>query len=403
MKLYADIPKSKAYENCIKRAYQMTSVQWYPRELMPANIVYTDGAGEFVYTKAFHHPYGWRQGMAYSSCRATEKFVGYNISMETFMTATENPHSILYTRNLHGVGAGSIGSYYGIVCSCFVSYVTGRPYRTVCKAWPELTEEISTDNLDNLQLCDIVDNPQKHIAIITGLWRDEEGHVQKIEISESVLPTAVTRTYVPEQFYGYWVNRGFRVFRYKLPEDLSYTPSPYAPLPGEGEPDAPVFEIMTNWGNKANCLLNDEPVELSVLKGEWDKFIVTSPDGTVKTYTAGTAVPVDCPTVGDYTAYAVKGDKKSAEITWHVHDLQVKVENGTISFRNAEKDPVFHCIINKEGTNGIAAQYYLTETEAAAGVFAQPQLPAGKYWCIVMANNSFGTYVSNHFSFEITE
>ena len=411
MKLIADIPQTKAQENCIKRAYQLSKVQWYAKAPMPANVWYRTATEPFHYEKAFHIPYATMTGMAYSSCRAVEKFVPYNVSLETFMTALMNPNSVLYTKNLHGVGAGSISSYYGTVCSTFVSHCTGRPYRTICKAWPDLTEEIDvTETLDNMQLCDIIDNPKKHIAIITGLWRDEEGHVQKVEVSESILPVAATRVFNAEQFRGFYIAHDYRIFRYDLPEDLSYTPSPYIPLEGDAEQEVPTYDIMTNWGHNANCLKNLEPVELSVIRGAWDEFAVTAPDGSVKTYPAGEKVKVETPVVGDYTAVAKKGEAVSTAVCWHVVDLQAdcprtcKVgEPLEITFQNAEDDAVFHCMVNAFPTNSILRQKYLTEEEAKAGCITVEGLPVGRCWVIVIAKNKNGAYCSNHVYLDVTE
>src|SRR5690606_9903553 len=63
-------------------------------------------------------------GVPYSSVRSVGRYIGFDISLRTFLAAVENPQSVLYTEDLRGK-VGNAGAYYGAVCSAFTSYALG--------------------------------------------------------------------------------------------------------------------------------------------------------------------------------------------------------------------------------------------------------------------------------------
>ena len=105
-------PDSKGKEAVLFRGRQLTEFRWTPLRDIP---VYTKATGK---TKL---PAGeQQQGMIYSSTEPTDKFIGENISFETFLTAVANPDSALYTKDLNG--HNNSWAYFGIVCNGFVRY-----------------------------------------------------------------------------------------------------------------------------------------------------------------------------------------------------------------------------------------------------------------------------------------
>ena len=89
-----DVPRSQGVENVLKRARQMTEFQWTPIKKCPVGLfIQPVEWKEFVRT---HLP-AWfpQKGLIYSSVRHLEKFIGYNVSLETFVTALANPESVL--------------------------------------------------------------------------------------------------------------------------------------------------------------------------------------------------------------------------------------------------------------------------------------------------------------------
>ena len=96
MKLYHDSPRSIGVENALKRARQMLDIRWIPVQRFPSGISSAEPAGTPKIRRDFNYaPWRPQTGMAYSSVRRNEKYVGYNVSIETFMTALYNPKSVL--------------------------------------------------------------------------------------------------------------------------------------------------------------------------------------------------------------------------------------------------------------------------------------------------------------------
>ena len=97
-----------------KRAQQIARIKWKPLGAIPNNNG-SYAAGQMV------------TGMPYSSVKELDKFIGYDVSFHTFMTAVNNPRSVLYTENVgkapyHGINCAS---YYGTVCNVTVCYALG--------------------------------------------------------------------------------------------------------------------------------------------------------------------------------------------------------------------------------------------------------------------------------------
>ena len=103
---------SQAQKNALKRIAQLTEIRWQPvlPDVMPSRKGYFSGEPQ--------------TGVPYSSARGIGRWIGYDISLETFMTAVRNPASVLYTENLrespYNVPNGA--TYYGLTCSSFAQY-----------------------------------------------------------------------------------------------------------------------------------------------------------------------------------------------------------------------------------------------------------------------------------------
>lgn len=420
MKLYHDIPKSVGVENSLKRARQMLDIRWIPVAPFPSGVSSSVLPGEVPCRHDFRYvPGHMLTGMAYSSVRRNEKYVGYNVSIETFMTALYNPKSVLYTRSHHGdEEIKNMLSYYGIVCSCFGSYVCGFPYRTAGARIiddPDVSE-IETDPLENLELCDLVIKRGAHVAVITDIQRDANGKVHFITVSESVLPLCVSNLYSVEQFRKCWLDRGYHIYRYAKIHENTYEPSPYVYVEGDPELEVPPVNtsLMSIFGDKANTRL-DETVEFTVFEKDWTAVAITGPDGKV------TQLPIDGDTAvftpqkaGMYTAACVKDGATSQKVNFCVTDSTVtlnadKIHSGdklALTFRtDAPEKPQLYIINRVEAC-----------TERQRGDFSEAQIEAGKaeitvnvapgnYYVYTVARNEYGFYAStrSYFTVEATE
>ena len=68
--------------NAYKRAHQFMDINWNALSPIPTRENHTG------YSEGLH------QGMPYSSVKEFNKFIGYDVSIKTFMTALHNPYSL---------------------------------------------------------------------------------------------------------------------------------------------------------------------------------------------------------------------------------------------------------------------------------------------------------------------
>jgi len=421
MKLYHDIPKSTGVENALKRARQMLDITWIPVERFPSGFSSAEPAGTPRVRHDFNYaPWRPQQGMAYSSVRREEKYVGYNVSLETFMTALYNPKSVLYTRSYHGdPEIPNILSYYGIVCSCFGSYVCGFPYRTSGGAIIKDPDVIEVDatRLEDLELCDLViRNSSKkggdHVTVITDIQRDVDGNVRLITVSESVLPLCVTKEYDPELFRKYWLDTGYRVYRYAGVHNQTYEPSPYVHVEGDPILEKPPVNtaLMSIFGDKANTRL-DEAVEFTVFEEKWETVEVTLPDGAVRQLPIADGAAVYQPEcAGFHTAVCRKGDEISQAVSFCVTDSTAAASAASVvsggqlefTFRNAAGDKPLLYIINRVQACTERKRGWFTEEEVAAGkVAVTVDLVPGEYYLYTVCRNEYGFYASARCPFTV--
>ena len=348
--LIYDIPKNKGEENSIRRAKQFFSHRWYPlwevgkndkNYLYPAR----NGAENTVeYT-----------GLPYSSARVENKLVGLDISLNTFMSAVDNPISDFYTRNLsdfddraYNCAINNVFFSYGIVCSAFVSYCLDLPLHRSTREIGTAPEffEVMPRCAKSLNLCDALvtirddGSTGGHIRIVTGIARDEYGEIAKVEISESMEPTPKSQWYTKDEFEKTLLGIAaetekdkYRIFRYR------YTDKIGAPVEYSLDKNA---DIMLNRGDFSNYCEGDE-IEFSIA-GDADCLVIEDGKNRCeikacdfskkeyfgKTYTTYCVSNLAC---GRYTAHLEKDGKKSASVHFIVAktpDVVITKKDGTL-------------------------------------------------------------------------
>ena len=422
MTLYHAIPRSRGVENGLKRAKQMVDFSWSPLKPIPSNLVFRKPDKSSVYVDTFMKPGLPTTGVIYSSARIVDKHVGFEVALETFATALENPDSVLYTRNLHGTSGHGVGCYYGIVCSAFASYVHDLPFQVVCKDWPSyegisgiaLDMENYPDCLNKLELLDLVLNTRQHIAVITDILTDADGDVQGIEVSESTMPVCCRHTFTPEEFRLYFLDYGFEIYRNANVDRISYTPCAWSYVEGDEElidednfydmADAEyVFSFMCDYGNKANYALG-EPVILSVFDETIKEIAVYDDADREKLYpvTDGrcTVIPE---TPGIYFAQAVNGAGEPESVTWFVYDLKTSTDRAVYK----AGEPIELCFRDATNRNGCIHYYVknpdrykvytamITDEERNAGKLVIPGIETpGEYIITVYSASPYAQYGS---------
>ena len=429
MNLYHAIPRSQGVENGLKRAKQMVDFEWSALKPMPTSYVYRNPDKSSVYVDTFVKPGLPCTGVVYSSARIVDKHIGFEVALETFATALENPDSVLYTRCLHGTSGHGVGCYYGIVCSAFASYVHDMPYQIVCKDWPsypgirkvEMPMENFPECMQNLELLDLVLNTRQHIAVITDLLTDADGTVCGIEVSESTMPTCCRHTFTPEEFRRYFFDYGFEIYRNENIDKISYTPCAYSYVEGDEDlidednfddmADAEyVFSFMCDYGNKANYALG-EPVVISVFDDSIREISVFDDDDneTVYPVTDGKCI-VHPAGAGIYFAQALNCCDEPESITWFVFDMKASTDKRV--YRPGEPIEVsFHDTL----TQNLCQLYYvknvprykvhhgeISEEERTAGKLTIPGIEApGEYFLCIYSRSPYAQYGSIEVPFTV--
>ncbi len=392
---YPDQPKSQGVANGLKRAAQMTGFEWNPLKNIPSVHFYLNAQQERTYADTYLQAGLPQKGVIYSSARLPDKHVGFEVLLETYATALKNPDSILYTRSLHGTSGHGAGCWYGIVCSAFASYVHDFPRQVVCSEWPTYpgvsqVEIEKKEDLEKLELLDLVLNPKRHIAVVTGILRDVDGKVQKVEVSESTLPVCRRLWYSPEEFERYWLNKEFRIYRDANVDSISYTPNPYSKVPGDekliDESNFLDFQaarrpraFMSDYGNKANYALG-EPVVFSVFDEAVREIEVMDQNENTETLQVENGKASYLPkTAGLYHAYGVNAEGLEEEVEWYVFDFKTALDKKVYKVG----EPITVCFQDAENQENCFRYYLKGEThyKKYAAPISKEEIKAGKFVC----------------------
>ncbi len=322
--LIADEPETMGQRACLARAAQLRDIQFVPvADLVCLSNTYA--AGTTV------------TGIPYSSTRLTDNFIGFNVSLHTFMTALKNPKSVLYTKHSDETLAKT---WYGMNCSVYVSWCLDMLYHNATALLPFLDtmEEIA---VDNMRLCDApvasLENGGTvgHCTLITGIERDRTGAIRYVTIShcnsiktidgEKRYTYAERMTY--EDFIADYINaQGYKIFRFKRLWDAVYEPSEYIPLFDEPEQSIVYSDLNTTLGDKA-----------TINAGE----LITLNPMTTSGYT-GIKLYRDGAEIGSYSV----GDVELSDLTAGKYEAVLEPEgaNSRTSFI------VDEAVVTKEGT-----------------------------------------------------
>ena len=397
--VYPDKPINEGMKNALLRAQQLAKLRWTPIKPLPAIV--SSGIPNVAPLPVFLPAHKPQTGANYAAVGFTnEKYVGTNVSIETFMTALANPNSVLYTRPQHGKSKLA-AAYYGTVCSEFASYVLGLPFHIDCPQFPTMEEfqHIDSGKLEDLQLCDLLNEAKTHTAVITGIDRDKNGTVVRITVTESTPPQVQVTEFLPQEFVNWWFKRGYQVLRYKKLHTVTYTPDPWVHLDGDPALPAPAPNpiILPDFGNKANYLLG-ETVTFSVFDARYTEITVTL-NGRVNLQLSVSeeGIAAFSPEIpGHYEAFAVSAEGVSDCVEFCVTEASVTTDRTEYPEGTAAK-AVFSC------TQEDTLVGWMVKTADHAKVLGilrsddgtladQVVLPAGSYYIIAHYRNRYGVY-----------
>ena len=256
------VPEDHPAITCmIKKAHQIADIPWIPLNPIPSLTNEWTPAG----TKMF--------GIPYSSVKEKDKFVGLEVSFYTFMSAVNNPRSVIYTEDVKMppyVGE-NCGLYYGTVCSMAVNYALGidRPIESKMYSKLPYIAKVKQQNPDGVCPGDILWS-KGHVVLVLEIKRDESGTPLSFSILESSGSTRI-KTLSISAFEERWEKVGWVLYRYmKLAENLSYEPIPF--VINSGDPSMTVSfnpDLCTSRGEKA-AFLKGEDVTINIFNSSFD-------------------------------------------------------------------------------------------------------------------------------------
>lgn len=374
--------------NAVKKAYQLTEISFTPLRPIAYNI------GTYQANTTY-------RGMIYSSVKEIGTYVGSNISFHTFMTAIHNPRSKIYTDRIdkspyHGTNCRS---YYGTVCSDFVSYSLGLAYIGSDFAVSEEMEELDYSNIDGFHIGDVLWDPN-HVAIITNVIRDRKDRVATIEISEAIKKGCRRFSISKSGFKSKVAPSYEKIFRYKhLERNSNYSSFPeFVPVFDEVRvPYQYNEDICVDKGDQS-CYFVGEDVVLNIL----------SSGDEVEIFKNGlfhSSVCIDSDDIrlcdlgfGLYQARIKTGDKYSDFTSWIMVDWSIESSKDEmiVYFKSINSRPISFSFCDRSGSRKIPFTEVLcrsfTEEEIALGYIriTQDKVNANRQYFRITFATDFG-------------
>lgn len=349
--------------NAVKKAYQMTDLQFTPVN----NIDYNNGT---YYANTTY------QGLIYSSVKEIDTYVGSDVSFHTFMTAINNPRSKIYTERLnqspyHGTNCRA---YYGTVCSALVSYALGLPviYATYDFPTSKLMRKLSSSHPDSIQVGDVL-YKEDHVALITGLSKDEAGHVKALEISEAVQDGCRRSSILSSNFETLMRTKYISIHRYLDIDKNTEYQSVAEFVPVLDEQTVPFIyndDVCVDKGDKS-CYLEGEEVIVNILHSV-EKLEIYKDDLLYKEIDIRDNLDISLKDIpyGDYKARVSWGGINSDYTCWKVVNVTTKIDRSAgkvfFSSKNAIPHKIKVCSKNGGRSNKIYTHRF-TDKEISQG------------------------------------
>ena len=200
-------------QNIVDRANYLWNCTWVCQKTVKGwNNAYT-----FVKGETYRLPYGQP---IYSG-----KYIGYNVSIDTFLESTKSASSVFY-RSRSSYQKSS--TYYATDCSAFVAWCWGTSRQTTYSI-PSISKcigNVTTSNATNkLQLGDCL-NSSPHVVLVTNLKYDSNGAITEIEITEQTPPQLKKTIHTPASLAAKY-GGSYKIYRYTknvpaAPEGYTY-------------------------------------------------------------------------------------------------------------------------------------------------------------------------------------
>lgn len=253
--LYHDQPANEGERNALEKARLVAEVEWTPLNPVPSCYGTPYPAGVTRY------------GLPYSLAQKVNGYVGLDVSFYTFLTAINNPRSVMYTENLrHAPYNGfDCAPYYGSVCATSVWYVLGikAPYYTYSIGHIKALSKRVDLPPDSIRLCDVLWKTG-HVAMVYDICRDSNDIIRKVVVFETTTRSRIDSKLVEysyDAFVEKWNNSGWIIYR---PKDLSSNPAANEPFAWRTGHLVPLFsynnDLCTTRGDRVSYSHGDSVV-----------------------------------------------------------------------------------------------------------------------------------------------
>lgn len=380
---------SEGVRNVLRRASQMAMIKWTPIRPVPHNLGFFDANSTVI-------------GIPYSSVKQINKYIGFDVSYHTFMTAVHNSRSVLYTEDIgeapyFGVNCAC---YYGTTCSAAVAFALDLKYPLPSVHFllsPDFYE-VELYDLEDLKPGDVLFQPPSHVFMIYRVERDDEGRVSHVTIFEAASIIAALSKLSSVSMLKKIENA--RLLRYiYLDEVNNYIPSKYVAVGDEPFVDIRYNESLCPNRGDRSVYRTDESVVINIFDTRYE-YLILEKNGDVKykKTIVGSDVDVGPIEPGLYSLYlsGKREDLVSDRVSIFVVEPKVSVshEGGTrVTFECEDCIPTYCVIATKNGT--YVSVHVITDEEREQGFVDLDAPEAGAFYCKVIFQTPYGTVIND--------
>ncbi|MGI6028710.1 MAG: S-layer homology domain-containing protein [Candidatus Heteroscillospira sp.] len=216
---------SEGQENIVKRARQLSEIEWTPLQ----DVYQWNYSGVFKAGTTY-------VGLPYGQPVHTKGYVGWDISLETFLEAVSNRSSRFYSSYSW---YNKISPYYAIDCSGYLSYAWQTKWRLTTGAIPEYADRVSSQSINAIQVGDALNLAYNHVVLISAVDLDSSGRVAGLKVMEAtpgITQTTGYGTLGPQSlktFQSRYFDRGYVLYRNPNRDKVQYTHSCAVPIDGD--------------------------------------------------------------------------------------------------------------------------------------------------------------------------
>ena len=211
-------------DNITARADYLYNLTWTAQANMNGYIN-SSGKVTKTYTKgqSYRIPYGQPVG--------SNGFIGYNISIDSFLEATKSASNPFYTKRGGGTSGSMNSNYYSMDCSTFVSYCWGLSSRYTTSTWSSVNAtnlgKCTSANVNKIQQGDALNLAGSHIVLVSRV--NSNG---TYEITEETPPEIKRTTYSASDLVKNYSS--YTIYRYNKRDSVAPPPNATSSsFPGE--------------------------------------------------------------------------------------------------------------------------------------------------------------------------